>query len=167
MTHGRVAPIELVEKSADIDLLREMLAFAADRMMDAEVETETGAAKGARTPPREKQPKLGALMGASREDVLASVDFPRERWPQIASTNPLERVNKEIKRRSDVVGIFPTDDAILRLVGAFAIVLEPTAHNGSLLETSDEWVVARRHMGLQSLARIADTPDHGLPAVAA
>ena len=104
---------------------------------------------------REKQPKLAALMDGSREDVLAYMDFPREHWPQIASTNPLERVNKEIKRRSDVVGIFPNDDAIIRLVGAL------------MLETNDEWTVARRYMGLESLARITDTPNHRLPTVAA
>ena len=104
---------------------------------------------------REKQPKLSALMDSSREDVLAYMDFPREHWPQIASTNPLERVNKEIKRRSDVVGIFPNDEAIIRLVGAL------------MLETNDEWAVARRYMGLESLARITDTPNHRLPAVAA
>ena len=104
---------------------------------------------------REKQPKLSALMDSSREDVLAYMDFPREHWPQVASTNPLERVNKEIKRRSDVVGIFPNDEAIIRLVGAL------------MLETNDEWAVARRYMGLESLARITDTPNHRLPAVAA
>lgn len=68
---------------------------------------------------REKQPKLGALMDSSRDDVLAYMSFPREHWTQIASTNPLERVNREVKRRSDVIGIFPNDDAIIRdrLVG--------------------------------------------------
>jgi transposase-like protein len=104
---------------------------------------------------RDKRPKLAALMDASREDVLACRAFPRERWPRIASTNPLERVNKEIKRRSDVVGIFPNDDAIVRLVGAL------------MLETNDEWIAARRCMALESLARITDDPDLGLPAVAA
>ena len=87
---------------------------------------------------REKQPKLAAMMDASRDDVLAYMDFPREHWTQIASTSPLERVNREIKRRADVVGILPNEEAIIRLVGAFAIVLEPMAHNGSLLETNDE-----------------------------
>ena len=94
-------------------------------------------------------------MDASREDVPACMDFPREHWPQIASTNPLERVNKEIKRRSDVVGIFPNDEAIIRLVGAL------------MLETNDEWTVARRYMALESLARITDDPNLRLPAVPA
>ncbi len=104
---------------------------------------------------REKQPKLGALMDSSREDVLAYMDFPKEHWPQIASTNPLERVNREIKRRSDVVGIFPNDAAIVRLVGAL------------MLETNDEWAIARRYMSLETLARVTDTPPVKLPAVAA
>lgn len=103
---------------------------------------------------REKQPRLGALMDASREDVLAYMDFPKEHWSQIASTNPLERVNREIKRRSDVVGIFPNDASIVRLVGAL------------MLETNDEWAVARRYMSLETLARITNTETVRLPAVA-
>ena len=104
---------------------------------------------------REKQPKLSAMMDASREDVLAYMDFPKDHWPQISSTNPLERLNKEIKRRSDVVGIFPSDAAIIRLVGAL------------MLETNDEWAVARRYMSLETLARLAHTDTVRLPAVAA
>jgi transposase-like protein len=103
---------------------------------------------------REKNDRLGAMMDASRDDVLAYMDFPREHWAQISSTNPLERVNKEIKRRSDVVGIFPNDAAIIRLVGAL------------MIETNDEWAIARRYMGLESLARITDTHNVRLPAVA-
>jgi putative transposase len=101
------------------------------------------------------QPKLGDLMDASREDVLAHMDFPREHRSQIVSTNPLERVNREIKRRADVVGIFPNDGAILRLVGAL------------MLETNDEWAVTRRYMSLETIARVTDTATVRLPAVAA
>ena len=104
---------------------------------------------------REKQPKLGALMDASRDDVLAYMSFPREHWPQIASMNPLERVNREVKRRADVIGIFPNDEAIVRLVGAL------------MLETNDEWTVARRYMSLETLARITESANIKLPAVAA
>lgn len=93
-------------------------------------------------------------MDASRDDVLAYMDFPREHWPQIASTNPLERVNREIERRSDVIGIFPNDEATVRLVGAL------------MPETNDERTVARRYMSLESLARVTDNHDVRLPAVA-
>jgi len=61
----------------------------------------------------------------------------------------------------------PNDEAIIRLVDAFAIVLEPMAHNGSLLETNDECAVARRYMSLETLARVTDNPNIRLPAVAA
>ena len=104
---------------------------------------------------REKQPKLGAPMDASRYDVLAYMSFPREHWTQIVSTNPLERVNREVKRRADVIGIFPNGEAIIRLVGAL------------MLETNDEWAVARRYMSLETLARVTDNPTVRLPAVAA
>jgi putative transposase len=104
---------------------------------------------------REKQPRLSAMVDTSREDVLAYMDFPKEHWPQIASTNPLERINKEIKRRSDVIGIFPNDEAAIRLVGA------------PMLETGDEWAAARRYMSPEALARIIRTGAVGLPAVVA
>ena len=104
---------------------------------------------------RDRHDKLGALMDASREDVLTYMDYPKEHWAQIASTNPLERVNKEIKRRADVVGIFPNDAAVIRLVGAL------------MLEQSDEWAVSRRYFSLESLARLVDTHPAQLPDVAA
>jgi transposase-like protein len=123
--------------------------FAQENKADAEAQWDAVA-----DALREKQPKLGTLMESSRDDVLAYMDFPREHWAQIASTNPLERVNREIKRRSDVIGIFPNDEAIVRLVGAL------------MLETNDEWTVARRYMSLETLARVTDTPTIRLPAVA-
>lgn len=104
---------------------------------------------------RERYPKLAGLMDEAREDVLAYMAFPREHWPQIASTNPLERLNGEIKRRSDVIGIFPNDRAVLRLVGAL------------MLEQNDEWAVSRRYMSLESLVALSDDPILRLSAVAA
>ena len=103
---------------------------------------------------REKQPKLGALMDSSRDEVVACMSFPREHRARIAGTNPLERVNCEVKRRADVIGIFPNDGAIIRLVGAL------------MLETNDEWAVARRYMSLETLARVSDNQTVRLPAVA-
>ena len=93
------------------------------------------------------------VLETSEEDVPAYMAFPKEHWTQIHSTNPLERLNKEIKRRTNVVGIFPNDAAIIRLVGAL------------LLEQNDEWAIARRYMSLESLARIVDNPVLSLPGV--
>ena len=104
---------------------------------------------------RERFPKLTDLMDGAREDVLAYMTFPREHWPQIASTNPLERLNGEIKRRADVIGIFPNDRSVVRLVGAL------------MLEQCDEWAVSRRYMSLESLAVLSDDPVLRLSAVAA
>jgi len=94
-------------------------------------------------------------MDGAREDVLSYMAFPREHWPQIASTNPLERLNGEIKRRADVIGIFPNDRAVIRLVGAL------------MLEQNDEWAVSRRYISLESLGAMSDDPVLRLSAVAA
>jgi putative transposase len=102
---------------------------------------------------RERFASVAELMDTSEEDVLAYMAFPKEHWTQIHSTNPLERLNKEIKRRTNVVGIFPNDAAIIRLVGAL------------LLEQNDEWALTRRYMSLESLARIVDNPVLSLPGV--
>lgn len=104
---------------------------------------------------REKFPKLADMMDGSREDVLAYMTFPKDHWAQIASTNPLERVNKEIKRRADVIGIFPNDAAVVRLVGAL------------MLEQNDEWAVSRRYMTLETLGSVSHNPIVSLPTMAA
>lgn len=101
-------------------------------------------------------PKLAALMDSAEQDVLAYMDFPSQHRTKLHSTNPLERLNGEIKRRTEVVGIFPNEAAITRLVGA------------TLLEQNDELAVQRaRYMTLESVAPLSDNPFVTLPAVAA
>ena len=104
---------------------------------------------------RPKVPRLAELMDAAEHDVLAYMDFPREHRAKIHSTNPIERLNGEIKRRTDVVGIFPNEAAITRLVGAI------------VLEQSDEWATQRaRCMTLETIGSVSDNPAVSLPAVA-
>jgi transposase-like protein len=103
---------------------------------------------------RPRVPKLAALMDSAEADVLACMTFPKEHRAKIHSTNPLERLNKEIKRRTDVVGIFPNETAVTRLIGAI------------LLEQNDEWAVQRRYLTLETLAPISDAAAISLPAVA-
>jgi len=105
---------------------------------------------------RPKLPKLATMLDASEEDVLAYMTFPKEHRVKIHSTNPIERLNGEIKRRTDVVGIFPNEASITRLIGAI------------LLEANDEWAVQRaRYMTLESITALCDDPAVMLPAVAA
>jgi putative transposase len=104
---------------------------------------------------RPKVPKLAAIMDEAEHDVLAYMTFPKEHRAKLHSINPIERINGEIKRRTDVVGIFPNDEAIVRLVGAL------------LLEQNDEWAVQRaRYMTLETIAPLSDDPFVSLPAVA-
>jgi transposase-like protein len=104
---------------------------------------------------RPKLPKLATFMDEAETDVLAYMDFPPAHRTKLHSTNPLERLNGEVKRRTDVVGIFPNEAAITRLVGAI------------LLEQNDEWSVQRaRYMTLETIAPLSDNAIVSLPAVA-
>jgi transposase-like protein len=104
---------------------------------------------------RPELPKLAKLMDEAETDALAYMDFPAAHHRKIHSTNPIERLNAEIKRRTDVIGIFPNDAAIRRLVGAI------------LMEQNDEWTVQRaRYMPLETMAPLRDTAAARLTAMA-
>ena len=102
---------------------------------------------------RAKFPKLSKMLDDAESEVLAYMQFPKAHRVQIASTNPLERLNAEIKRRTNVVGIFPNDASIVRLVGAL------------LLEQNDEWQLQRRYMQLEGLQTVSDNTLHRISAV--
>ena len=94
----------------------------------------------------EKHPAAANIVREAEEDVLAFMSFPDKHWRQLHSTNPLERQNREIRRRTDVVGIFPNDASILRLVGML------------LIEQNDAWAVGRRYFSKASMAKLLETP---------
>jgi putative transposase len=95
-------------------------------------------------------PKVAQLLLDAEADLLGFYALPREHWTKLRSTNPLERVNREIGRRTDVVGIFPNDAALIRLAGAL------------LIERNDEWLVSRRYLSQESLSSVLDENDHTL-----
>ena len=100
---------------------------------------------------RTRSPRLAGLLDDAEADVLASLAFPREHWRQIWSNNPLERLNTEIKRRTDVVGICPNNAAVIRLVGAL------------LAEQHDAWQVGRRYFSAESLAKLRKEAPADIP----
>ena len=94
---------------------------------------------------RQKWPKLASFIDGSETDVLSHLDFPEQHRTKIHSTNPLERLNKEVKRRADVVGIFPNEASIIRLIGAV------------LLEQNDEWQLQHRYMQVEAMVELITT----------
>jgi transposase-like protein len=135
---------------------RVVAAFIATAFAQEDAETARSQWRQVADQIRPKVAKLAALMDEAETDVLAFMSFPKDHRPKIHSTNPLERLNGEIKRRTEVVGIFPNEQAITRLVGAI------------LLEQNDEWAVQRaRYMTLETIAPLRDDPIVKLPAAAA
>src|SRR6266446_3916514 len=135
---------------------RVVAAFIATAFAQEDAETARSQWRQVADQIRPKVAKLAALMDEAETDVLAFMSFPKDHRPKIHSTNPLERLNGEIKRRTEVVGIFPNEQSITRLVGAI------------LLEQNDEWAVQRaRYMTLETIAPLRDDPFVTLPAAAA
>jgi putative transposase len=120
-----------------------MIATAIRQIFAAESAAEARERlAGVATALEQDAPKVARLLLAAEDELLAFMAFPREHWSKLRSTNPLERVNREIGRRSDVVGIYPNDAALIRLAGAL------------LIEHNDEWLVGRRYLSAESLEAV-------------
>lgn len=134
---------------------RVVSAFIATAFAQNDTDSASRQWRGVADQLRPKLPKLAALMDEAEPDVLAYMSFPTQHRAKLHSTNPIERLNGEIKRRTDVVGIFPNEAAITRLVGAI------------LLEQNDEWAVQRaRYMTLETITALGDDNPVRLPAMA-
>lgn len=134
---------------------RVVSAFIATAFAQDDAEAATAQWRKVADQLRPKLPKLAGFLDEAETDVLAYMTFPLQHRTKLHSTNPIERLNGEIKRRTEVVGIFPNEDAIVRLVGAI------------LLEQNDEWAVQRaRYMTLETIAPLSDDPTVSLPAIA-
>lgn len=118
-----LAAVRLIFQQPDKARATEELRALADRLSD-------------------RLPRVSTMLLEAEEEILTHMEFPAEHWRQISSTNPLERLNKEINRRTRVVGIFPDEKSLIRLIGAV------------LCEQNDEWMVGRRYMSRHSLGRI-------------
>jgi len=133
---------------------RGMIAAAIRTAFAQETEKEAHAEwKAVADRLRKRFPRVAAAMDEAEHDVLAYMSFHKSHWNQIRSTNPLERLNREIKRRTNVASIFPNEKAIIRLVGAM------------LLEQNDEWAVTGRYMSLETMADLCDDPVVGRKAI--
>jgi putative transposase len=96
-------------------------------------------------------PKAAKVLADAEEDILAYMAFPPQHWTRLSSSNPLERTNREIKRRTDIVGVFPDQDSVIRLVGSV------------LREVDDEWQIERRYFSLDSMRKLTESQE-GIPA---
>ena len=123
--HGRCAAATDLQRRRRYAQARELIGGALERL-------------------RPRLPRVAALLEDAEDDLLAFYAFPGDHWTKLRSTNPLERVNREIGRRTDVVGIFPNDRSLIRLAASVVI------------EQNDEWLVGRRYLSNHSLETILD-----------